>query len=140
MGDGLILQQGTHSELLRDEYGPYSRLVAAQRLREKHDVELRDSNSNPIVSGETNDAEKNTRNENPLGRKDSHHSLASGIMKQKKKLQGDEIKQDDHTLPYLFMRMGKLNRAGWRPYGLGVVAACGIYPSYAVCVGCSNWS
>jgi ATP-binding cassette, subfamily B (MDR/TAP), member 1 len=37
------------------------------------------------------------------------------------------MQEDDHSLPYLFMRIGKLNRAGWKNYGIGVIAASSTY-------------
>lgn len=124
MGDGLVLEQGTHSELLQDKNGPYARLVASQKLREKREVELKESDSDTIT-GEAEDMEKKARDEVPLGRKNSGsgHSLASEIIAQKKQHDGEK-KEDDFSLPYLFMRMGKLNRAGWSNYGVGFIAAC----------------
>jgi ATP-binding cassette, subfamily B (MDR/TAP), member 1 len=121
MGDGIVLEQGTHSELLRDQNGPYSRLIAAQQLRAKREV---DSESDTAASDEPEDMENKARDEVPLGRKNTGHSLASDIIEQRAKAQGEEKREDDYSLPYLFMRMGKLNRAGWRNYGIGVVAAC----------------
>jgi ATP-binding cassette, subfamily B (MDR/TAP), member 1 len=139
MGDGLVLEQGTHSELLRDENGPYSRLVAAQKLREKREVEYKDSDSVVTDDGDTVDMEKIAQNEMPLGAKNSAHSLASDIIAQKKLSQGDEKKDVDYGLMYLFMRMGKLNQASWRNYGLGVVAASCIYPFVCSFLVSSNW-
>ena len=136
MGDGLVLEQGTHSELLRDEKGPYSRLVAAQKLRERREVELKDSDSDTTTSGEAEDMEKKARNEVPLGRKNSGHSLASEIIEQRGKAQGVEKEEDDYSLPYLFMRMGKLNRAGWTNYGYGIIAAGCTYSAHST--GVSN--
>jgi ATP-binding cassette subfamily B (MDR/TAP) protein 1 len=126
MGDGLVIEQGTHSELLRDENGPYSRLVTAQRLREKREVELKDSDSDTAASGEAEDMEKKARNEIPLGRQNSGHSLASEIIAQRQTVQGDE-KEEDYSLPYLFMRMGKINRDGWKKYQFGIITACCTY-------------
>jgi len=126
MGDGVVLEQGTHSELLRDENGAYSRLVATQKLREKRAVEPRDSDSD-TAGDENEDIEKKARDEVPLGRQNSGHSLASEIIEQKKKLQSGEMQEDNHSLPYLFMRIGKLNRAGWKNYGIGVIAASSAY-------------
>jgi ATP-binding cassette subfamily B (MDR/TAP) protein 1 len=34
MGDGMVLERGTHAELLRHEDGSYARLVQAQKLKE----------------------------------------------------------------------------------------------------------
>ncbi|KAG8776067.1 GTPase-activating protein, partial [Serendipita sp. 398] len=39
MGDGMVLEQGTHAQLLQDPNGPYAKLVAAQRLRENQSGE-----------------------------------------------------------------------------------------------------
>ena len=123
MGDGIVLEQGTHNELLRNEQGPYSRLVAAQILREKRDIELSDSHHD-TMGGQTEDMDKKLWDEVPLGRKKSGHSLASNIIEQRQKLGSDETQKSDHNLPYLFMRLGKLNRVGWKNYGIGAVAAC----------------
>jgi ATP-binding cassette subfamily B (MDR/TAP) protein 1 len=128
MGDGLVLEQGTHDELLRDENGPYSRLVTAQKLREEREIQLKDSDSITATSVEIEDMEKKARNEIPLGRKNSTtHSLASEIIEQRQKAETGETKSNDHNLLYLFMRMGKINRAEWSSYVLGCIAACRTY-------------
>ena len=128
MGDGVVLEQGTHSELLRNETGPYARLVAAQQLREKRDVDLRDSDKDTIASGEADNTEKKVRTEG-LGHKISGHSVASDICEQKGQAIGNKKQEHDYSLLYLFMRMGKLNRDVWRNYGIGAVAACCAYHS-----------
>jgi ATP-binding cassette subfamily B (MDR/TAP) protein 1 len=129
MGNGLVLEQGTHNELLRDENRPYARLVAAQKVREQRDIELKDSDSDTAASDEVQDMEKKAQNEIPLGRQNTgSRSLASEIIEEKKKTQNDE-QTDDHSLSYLFMRMGKLNRSDWKSYMLGSVAACSMYSS-----------
>lgn len=127
MGNGLVIEQGTHSELLQDENGPYSRLVTAQKHREKREVELKDSDSDTAASGEAEDMEKKARNEIPLGRQNSSHSLASEIIAQRQTVQGGEKKNGCYSLPYLFMRMGKINRDGWKNYQIGIIAACRTY-------------
>jgi ATP-binding cassette, subfamily B (MDR/TAP), member 1 len=127
MGDGLVLEQGTHSELLRNEHGPYSRLVTAQKLREQRAVD----------SDSSKETEKKARNGILVGRRNSGHP-PSDIMDQKEKLRDFVMKEDDHSLSYVFMRIGKLNPVGWRKYGLGVIVACGIHPPYIVNVRRSN--
>jgi ATP-binding cassette subfamily B (MDR/TAP) protein 1 len=127
MGDGLVLEQGTHSDLLRNAHGPYSRLVTAQKLREKREVGIKDSDSHTSASGNAKYTEDKCRDEIPFGLKTPGLS-PSETVEHKKNLQDSGMKEDDHSLPYLFVRMGKLNRVGWRNYGIGVVAACGIYP------------
>ena len=41
MGNGVILESGTHEELVRGENGPYARLVAAQKLRDAREKRTR---------------------------------------------------------------------------------------------------
>jgi ATP-binding cassette subfamily B (MDR/TAP) protein 1 len=123
MGDGLILQQGTHNELLRDEKGPYSRLVAVQKLREQREIEFTNSDSD-TTRVKSEDMEKKARDRVPLGR---NNSLASEMIEQNTKLQIGEMREDDHSLHYLLIRMVKLNRAGWKNYVIGVVAAWSTY-------------
>lgn len=120
MGNGLVLEQGTHSELLRDENGPYSRLVTAQKLREKREVEDSDSVTGSSIGAEH--VEKKALEEIPLGRKNTGHSLASDIIERRKKEQPGE-KEENLSLFYLFVRMGKLNGARWPQYCIGLVAA-----------------
>jgi len=121
MGDGLILEQGTHSELLRDENGPYSRLVAAQQLREMREVELKnlDTDASYVKGG---DMKQTARDELPLGRQKSSHSLASEVIAQK-----EQTQNNDYSLFYVFVRLCKLNRTAWKKYGIGVVAASRAY-------------
>jgi ATP-binding cassette subfamily B (MDR/TAP) protein 1 len=137
MGNGVVLEQGTHSELLRDGNGPYSRLVTAQKLRDKRDVDGKDSDSiDNAASDEAEDMEKKAREEIPLGRKNTGPSLASDIIEQQKQdARGGEDDHDDHGLFYLFMRMGKLNRDGWSSYAFGAVAAIMtglVYPAFGL--------
>jgi ATP-binding cassette, subfamily B (MDR/TAP), member 1 len=132
MGDGLVLQQGRHEELLADENGPYSKLVAAQKLREARDQ--------AAVSGteeeQREDMEKAAAEEVPLGRKNTNHSLASDLIRQK--LENRPDRPDDYSLPYLFKRMGLLNREVWRYYTIGSLAAiCSglVYPAFGIVYG-----
>lgn len=129
MGNGVVLEEGTHNELLQDENGPYSRLVIAQKLREKHD-DLTDTES---VDKGVEDMEKKAREEVPSGRRDSAPSLASDIIEQKRQeARDDDNDNDDHSLPYLFKRMSQLNRDGWSDYMFGFVAAvCELFYGFA---------
>lgn len=115
MGDGLVLEQGTHNQLLRDPDGPYSRLFTAQKLRDQRDIKTKDSDS---ASGEA-EAPKQKFGED-LVRKNTGQTLASDI--ERRMYHGNENEQE-HGLFYLFMRMGKLNRAGWLKYVFGAIAA-----------------
>jgi ATP-binding cassette subfamily B (MDR/TAP) protein 1 len=120
MGDGLVLEEGTHSELLRNNSGPYARFVAAQKLDEKCKVELGDSDSD-TGSGKGADMAKKAQGEVSLLRRNSSHSHPDEIVGQKKT---SKMGQDgDHSLLYVFMRIVKLNRDAWKRYGIGAVAA-----------------
>ena len=125
MGNGLVLESGTHAELLLDENGPYARLVHAQKLRES-EVKQHESDA----GSSTQDAEKNADEEtdaetidNPdlgLSRIQSKRSLASEVLEQRRASQQGE---KTYSLPYLFMRMGKINRDQWPRYMVGTIAA-----------------
>jgi ATP-binding cassette subfamily B (MDR/TAP) protein 1 len=120
MGDGLVLEKGTHEELISSG-GAYATLVQAQKLREAREAaQVEDDASTPE---EPEDMEKFAREEVPLGRKNTGQSLASEILEQRRATQ-QEDKEDEHSLPYLFMRMGKINREGWNQYLIGGLAAC----------------
>lgn len=119
MGDGLVLEQGTHEELLNDEKGAYSRLVQAQKLREgKEQAQAADADE------ETEDMEKAAREEVPLGRKNTGRSLASELIEQKRQASEAQEEKGEYNMFYLFKRMGMLNREGWRNYGVGAIFAC----------------
>jgi ATP-binding cassette subfamily B (MDR/TAP) protein 1 len=120
MGDGLVVEQGTHNELLQTD-GAYARLVQAQKLREQRPI-LPDDDSATSVD-EPEDMEKLAREEVPLGRKNTGHSLASDILEQKRRAAADEKEKGDLSLVILFIRMGKLIRTQWNNYFFGAVFA-----------------
>jgi ATP-binding cassette subfamily B (MDR/TAP) protein 1 len=120
MGNGLVLEEGTHDELL-SRGGAYAGLVQAQKLRETAQV---DEGSDSDTRDEPDDVEKLARGEVPLGRKDTEQSLASEIIKQRNK-ERDRQKEADYSLTYLFLRMGKINREDWRRYLVGTMGAIG---------------
>ncbi|KAI0059986.1 P-loop containing nucleoside triphosphate hydrolase protein [Artomyces pyxidatus] len=137
MGDGLVLEKGKHSELLSDENGAYARLVAAQKLRETRDQQAtsgtkEDDDSSDTVSNGY-DAEKEAAEEIPLGRRDTQRSLASAILEQRK-AQGEQREQD-YSMPYLFKRMGRINKAQWKKYFFGAIFSIlsgAVYPAFGL--------
>ncbi|TFY65766.1 hypothetical protein EVG20_g5320 [Dentipellis fragilis] len=146
MGDGLVLEQGRHSELLKDENGAYSRLVAAQKLREvKHDDGdvVEDGYESASTAGddtaakkakEDKELEKEALEEIPLGRSKTQQSLASAIIEQKKQQEGEKTPQR-YGLVYLFRRMGRINKVEWRKYLLGAIFATmtgAVYPAFGI--------
>ncbi|TCD61612.1 GTPase-activating protein [Steccherinum ochraceum] len=140
MGGGVVLESGTHNELLSDVNGPYARLVAAQKLRDSREKRgADDGDDDTAASGEGDDEEdlkKQAEEEVPLGRtntRKSGRSLASEALEQKQ--QAKEGQEKEYTLPYLFYRMGKINRAGWKKYVLGGIAATltgMVYPAFGI--------
>lgn len=118
MGEGLILESGTHAELLHDGSGPYARLVAAQRLKESQAEEDEIETS---TADDEEDIEKAVRDEIPLGRQNSSHSLASEIIERIQ--QQEKKKKKNYNIPYLFKRIGSLNPEGYKAYIVGSIAA-----------------
>ncbi|EIW59664.1 multidrug resistance protein 1 [Trametes versicolor FP-101664 SS1] len=134
MGNGVILEHGTHNELLQDENGPYARLVQAQKLRDAREKQISDDDSDTAASAENEkeDMERQAAEEVPLQRQKSGRSLASEILEQR---QAGESKGKDYSIPEIFKRMGRINRDAWRQYIFGLVAAVAngaTYPCYGI--------
>ncbi|KAF5360351.1 hypothetical protein D9756_004683 [Leucocoprinus leucothites] len=132
MGDGLVLESGTHDELLGAS-GAYAALVQAQRLREAKEVT---GENDEVDSGDSaEDLEKTIRDEVPLGRRNTNRSLASELIEQKRiTTQADEVKVS-YSMPYLFQRMGVIMKDHWRKYLIGGLAATVtgmVYPAFGV--------
>ena len=122
MGNGAVLEAGTHDELLAEVNGPYARLVKAQKLRGSSNRQADDE-----AEGETSLAiEKEAAEEVPLGRANTGHSLASDLAAQKQR-QKEEQKERQYSMPYLFYRMGRINKENARHYVFGFIAACSEY-------------
>ncbi|KIM25827.1 hypothetical protein M408DRAFT_204802 [Serendipita vermifera MAFF 305830] len=158
MGDGMVLEKGTHNQLLQNAEGPYAKLVQAQKLKEHHhaDEDLDTSGHNtpvgPRGAADLNDpaaimklrqkekmdkekaaqdVEKAALDEKPLGRTDTSHSLASDILKQA----ADANKEKEYGMLYIMKRMAYINRPTWPLYILGFVAAAAggmVYPCFGI--------
>lgn len=133
MGGGVVLEQGTHQELLRNTDGAYSRLVQAQKLREQEAQQAAVGGSDTESLDSEHKMEKEVADEVPLGRKESGRSLGSEIIEKQQKERAAAENKDDYSLPYLFKRFGVINREGWKNYALGFVFACmtgAVYPCF----------
>jgi len=120
MGDGMVLESGTHNDLLEAD-GAYARLVQAQKLR---DVAKGSESAVSDDSSRDGEMEKVAREEIPLGRKNTLPSLASEILGQKRKAAESSEATDDFSLIYLFKRIAPLIRDQWSNYFFGTIAAC----------------
>jgi len=124
MGNGVVLESGTHDELLSRE-GAYHRLVQAQKLREGQD-----SAAGGSEASEKDDMGKAAREEVPLGRRNTGRSLASEIIDQKRQEAAEvEAGKQEHTLWYIFKRMAPLIRDKRKAYLYGSFFACCAYIS-----------
>lgn len=136
VGGGLILESGTHNELLSNENGAYARLVAAQKLRDEREKQAQieeEANSTDSITAASDEGgadaaakeaeaiEKAAREEVPLSREKSSQSLASEILKQK--LTEKDEAEKRYSMPYLMKRMALINKENWRRYLIGTIAA-----------------
>ncbi|KAF8798991.1 multidrug resistance protein 1 [Phlegmacium glaucopus] len=135
MGDGLVLESGTHSDLIQAG-GAYARLVQAQKLREGQEKSAKVDPDDVSVESE-HDTEKAAYEEIPLHRKNTGRSLASEILEKRKAMEapGQDKHEEDLALFHLFRRMAPLVRDQWRNYFLGAIFACTtgmVYPAFGV--------
>ncbi|KAF8900291.1 multidrug resistance protein 1 [Gymnopilus junonius] len=132
MGGGVVLEHGTHSELLQ-KGGAYARLVEAQKLREGID-----SNKTAEDSGDAAEADPPVvppEDVAPLGRKSTSRSVASDILQRRRRIVTHDSDEEDYGVFYLFRRMLPLVRSQWGRYSVGVVCAAisgMIYPAFGV--------
>ena len=139
MGDGQVLEHGTHAQLLADTEGPYARLVQAQRLREAEqrgeDEESHSEDEEPTTTKKGASAiEIAAEKEEPLGRAHSSRSLASEILEQRRREQGSGQERQYGTRD-MFMRMGSINKESIPLYIYGCMAAlCTgmVYPAFGI--------
>ncbi|KAI6166711.1 P-loop containing nucleoside triphosphate hydrolase protein [Pisolithus thermaeus] len=118
LGEGTVLEQGVHEELIARN-GPYARFVQAQKLREakkaQDDVKI-------IVISDTADMEKFVAEAVPINRRESLHTVTSALAK-KEQGRKAEVDETSYGLFYLFRRIGSLNPQGYRIYVIGTMAA-----------------
>ncbi|KAF9242531.1 P-loop containing nucleoside triphosphate hydrolase protein [Melanogaster broomeanus] len=123
MGDGIVLEQGTHAELLAYENGAYSRFVHAQKLRERGDNERNASRASPSAGVHMTMA---VDEEVPLDCMNTNHSIVSDLAQKKnQETKNNAVKEDDYGMFYLFVRIGALNREGLWRYVVGALLSIG---------------
>jgi ATP-binding cassette subfamily B (MDR/TAP) protein 1 len=62
----------------------------------------------------------------PLDRSNTHRTLASEILEQRKS-QGPAKREKEYSMFYLFKRMGRINKGEWKSYVLGCICCIGQY-------------
>jgi ATP-binding cassette subfamily B (MDR/TAP) protein 1 len=135
MGNGAVLERGKHDELLSNEDGAYARLVAAQRLRETREtIDIPGGQSSEKAVDSNADVEKAALEEVPLGRSNTHRSLASEILEERN-AQGLSKHEKEYSTFYVFRRMGRINKAEWKNYVFGCLFAIGtgsVFPAFGI--------
>ncbi|KAG2039964.1 P-loop containing nucleoside triphosphate hydrolase protein [Suillus americanus] len=130
MGEGLVLERGTHAELLADENGAYFRLVTAQTLREGHE------GLDAVISSDETDLEQPRLEDIDI--KSTTRSIRSDVISQLKEKVGDQAPKETYGLFYLMGRIAGLYREGLHRYLIGAFfAICNgaAYPASGIIYG-----
>ncbi|KZP29744.1 P-loop containing nucleoside triphosphate hydrolase protein [Athelia psychrophila] len=150
MGEGCVIEQGTHAELLAGEGGAYSKLVEAQKLHEQKEAQTAEDAGNKMAEeGKVEVPAEDIKI--GLEPKSMTQPLASEIVKKRGKLGSGNVEagsrwaDEDMGLWRLFRRLAEVNQAGWKNYALGFVAACltgMVYPAFSAvyATGISSFS
>lgn len=147
MGEGEIIEQGTHYSLLADENGAYAKLVANQKLSQQaadhlpEDVEADVIDEDEVFVPGPASPLASPRDEKQLKliRSTTGRSIASQILEQQR-LKREEIDKRRDKIPFmkLFIRLLKLNKEYWPSYVLGTLGAIAsglVYPALAILFG-----
>ncbi|KAF8320496.1 P-loop containing nucleoside triphosphate hydrolase protein [Clavulina sp. PMI_390] len=141
IGDGLVVESGTHNELLQTADGPYSRLVSAQALREQQNREGLPQQGEPdratsIEGTELEVASELVANDDlsakdaiPLTRIATKASTKSGIQAALE----DELPK--YPFGYLIKRMVAINKISLWDYLLGTIGSIiggAVYPVFGI--------
>ncbi|KAI6046276.1 P-loop containing nucleoside triphosphate hydrolase protein [Pisolithus marmoratus] len=131
MGEGVVLEQGTHDGLIARN-ASYARLVRAQKLRETKEEQ---TDTDIAVLGNAADKETVIA----LDRCDTHHSATSDLVRRKNEERGKaEVDENSYGFLYLFRRIGSLNPHGHRLYVIGALTALAtgmVFPVFAIIYG-----
>lgn len=127
MGDGVVLECGTHDDLLL-RGGAYHRLVQAQKLRETDGPGVGEEDT-----GEIFEREAVVHEEIPLGRQNTKQSLDSEILEQRwKQEEGNgSAETEDHGLFYLARRMAPIVADQRWAYIVSTIGAFYMWSIYA---------
>ncbi|KAG8924894.1 GTPase-activating protein, partial [Tulasnella sp. 408] len=141
IGDGTVLEHGTHNELLSKQNGPYAQLVSAQKLKGEEGLDESDAKYKVAGGAVTKqEIEQIVAEEAPelLEGGGTKRSFASDTRKSGLEKSEQEQEQLTHSLFYLLKRMALLDREDWALYTVGVIAAtvgCIAYPAFGIIFG-----
>ena len=110
MGDGAVLESGTHDELILAD-GSYAKLVEAQKLR--------DGPNFGVQFEETLEPEMSPKEVVPLQWKNTQTSFSSQVALNNKTTQSES----ERSMLYLIKRMVYFVRPPWQQYSIGAVFA-----------------
>lgn len=103
MNGGVLVESGSHAELLAQSDGAYAQYVAAQQLRDEEQEQE-----------QALEVEKKQELERlALERKNSRQSVSSMILKKTGTKASPPM---EYSISYLIKRMLQLNRPAWMPY------------------------
>ncbi|KAI0652215.1 multidrug resistance protein 1 [Trametes meyenii] len=133
MSQGVILESGTHAELLHNEEGPYALLVKAQELRDVgEEISLDGSDADAELDEKDVKDQATLERASPLQRQKTESSVANGPTAHSQKV-GQEM--DEYSMSYVFLSLARLSRHAWKEYSIGFVSAIAngaAYPSAGV--------
>ncbi|KAG8940248.1 GTPase-activating protein [Tulasnella sp. 424] len=137
IGNGGVLERGTHAQLLANPEGPYAQLVNAQKLEGQDSDREVLGRDDKVTEGLMTEAEVEATlaEEVPeaLKRIGTGRSLASEIIE--KKRSGNIEAKDEHSLLYLLKRMALICHDDMSLYTLGTLGAIAtglVYPAFGI--------
>ncbi|KAI0375403.1 multidrug resistance protein 1 [Pilatotrama ljubarskyi] len=137
MENGVVVESGTHDELLRDENGAYSRFVLAQKLRSAN-ADLALGTADEVAAPHENgtDPEKQATAEDPfaLQRTKTERSVTSQVPVYGKDKEAGQ-KKDGYSMGDVIARLASINRDQWKRYvfaTIGAIANGAAYPCLGI--------
>ncbi|KAG8935087.1 GTPase-activating protein [Tulasnella sp. 418] len=141
VGAGLVLEHGTHNELLANDSGPYAQLVNAQKLKESQhkDADISGTATPTAEKIMTADEVQNAlKEETPALQRSntgSGRSLASEALEKKRKDGFGQFGDKEYSLFYLAKRLIKINKGDVPKYITGTIFASLsglVYPAFGI--------